>query len=825
MDLQTYNRKRDFKKTAEPQGEIAHSTAGNRYLIQKHEASHLHYDFRLEMNGVLKSWAIPKGPSVNPTDKRLAVMTEDHPLAYGDFEGTIPAGEYGGGTVMLWDTGTWAPEGDTVKDYKKGQLTFTLYGERLHGRWHLSRMHPRKGEKRENWLLIKGKDDYADNHGEKLIKQYTTSVITQRAMPEIAAGSHDAKADYVFTAPEKAQKAPIPDFISPQLATLENEAPDGKEWLHEIKYDGYRLQLHKNKDAVRCLTRRGLNWSHRFPLLCDAMRSIAAEQAIIDGEVVALNEQGVSDFTSLQNALQADCKQPLHFYGFDLLYCNGFDLRKAPLIERKKLLADLIARAADQNVILYSDHIIGQGDAVYSNSCMLALEGIISKKANARYVSGRNRDWLKSKCTKRQEFVIGGFQKPSRSERGIGSLLLGYYESESLRYAGKVGTGFSNRSGSDLRSALDASIRKTSPFTGKLPADACKNSVWVNPKLVAEIEFTEWTTAGALRHPSFLGLREDKQARDVVREQPDDNVEIPNHAPMPDVRLTSPDKILWPSQGLTKQNLADYYHAVAPYMLPYIIDRPLSLVRCPEGRGKACFFQRHQGKGFPKEIGSVAIREDSGKDVHYLTVHDEIGLLSLVQIGALEIHPWGTRNDDTDKPDILILDMDPAEEVPLAQVKQAALDAKERLDALGLHSFLKATGGKGLHVVVPLSRRQDWPTLKIFARGLAQAMAADVPDRYIATSSKAKRKGKVFVDYLRNEKSATAIAPFSTRARENAPVAVPLAWSELSSLPSPSFYTVSNLQKRLSHLKSDPWTDYHLVKQSITQAMLKKYPG
>lgn len=820
MDLQTYNRKRDFSKTAEPQGEVAHSTAGNRYLIQKHAASHLHYDFRLELDGVLKSWAIPKGPSINPSDKRLAVMTEDHPLAYGDFEGTIPEGEYGGGTVMLWDTGSWEPDGDAAKSIRKGRLDFVLHGERLHGRWHLTRMPQRKGDKRENWLLIKGKDDYADSDGVKLVEDYTTSVVTKRKMEEIAKVNRTWKSTKTAI-PEGARKAPMPGFIQPQLATLENDAPDGDDWLHEIKFDGYRLQLQKDGDTVQCLTRRGLDWSHRFPSLCASVSKLPVDQVILDGEVVVLNEAGVTDFKALQNSLQENSEKPLHFYAFDLLYCEGYDLRKVPLIGRKKTLADMLARAG-QDYILYSDHILGKGDAVYDKSCTMALEGIISKRKNAPYISGRNRDWLKSKCCKRQEFVVGGFQKPTRSERGLRSLLLGYFEGNALRYAGKVGTGFTNRSGTDLRAKLDKIIRNAPPFEGKLPPEA-RNSLWVKPEVVVEVEFTEWTDAGALRHPSFLGVREDKKASDVVRELPDEGAAAIPSTPMPDVRLTSPEKVLWPSQGMTKRDLAEYYHAVADYMLPFIVNRPLSLVRCPEGRGEPCFFQRHQRKGFPKDIGSILIEEDKGKTAEYLTIRDERGLLSLVQVGALEIHPWGTRNDDPDKPDTLIFDMDPAEGVPLEQVKQAALDAKERLDTLGLESFLKVTGGKGLHVVVPLERRQDWPTLKGFARAFAKAMEADAPELYISTATKAKRHGKIFVDYLRNEKSATAIAPFSTRAREDAPVAVPLAWGELDSLPSANAYTMGNVQRRLGHLKSDPWADYWKVRQALTQKMVKEY--
>ena len=728
MSLSTYNKKRDFKKTSEPQGKTARSKGGNRYLIQKHEASNLHYDFRLELNGVLLSWAVPKGPSLSSADKRLAVKTEDHPLAYGDFEGTIPEGEYGGGTVMLWDEGTWEAEGDPVATLKKGKLDFTLNGKRLKGRWHLTLM---RGERygKSNWLMIKSHDKYEQENGSAVTEKYLVSVTTGRNMKEIAAGDKEWKAGktkdktsktktqkikpFSFKAPAKSKKIAKLDFIPPQLATLHNDPPVGAQWLHEIKYDGYRIQLVKKDDEVKAFTRNGHDWSERFARLCMMVASLPCKNAVIDGELVVNTEKGISRFQLLQNALDANAQQDLTYYGFDLLVIDNTNLCPAPLVERKEILKNLVTAMPEQDKMLYSDHIIGNGPDVFKQSCGLSLEGIISKRSDSAYSSGRSKSWLKSKCLKRQEMVIGGFVKPKLASRGVGALLLGTYDKGELVFAGKVGTGFTDKSGTALRKKLDTLLQKKSGFQA-LPTAVKNGALYVKPVLVAEIEFTEWTSSGALRHPSFIALREDKSAKSVVREDAAPTAEedtresaakrgrrraaikgksstIKNSSALnqetpPDMELTSPDKILYPGQGLTKLDLARYYHQVANWALPHLAGRPLSLVRCPEDRTKFCFFQRHTGKGTPASIKTVEV-EKKGKTEPYLMIDSEEGLLSLVQMGALEIHPWGALSDDPDKPDRIIMDMDPDKGLPFARVKQAARDVRERLEALGLETF------------------------------------------------------------------------------------------------------------------------------------------
>lgn len=880
MGLSTYNKKRDFKKTKEPPGKVAKSATGNRYLIQKHAASRLHYDFRLEHEGVLWSWAVPKGPSLSSADKRLAVQTEDHPLAYGDFEGTIPQGEYGGGTVMLWDTGTWESEGDAAQGMKKGKLLVTLNGKRLKGTWHLSRMHTDDGK--ANWLMIKSHDKYEKDQGDWAVQKYQTSVTTGRTMDEIAAGnkvwrSNRAQNDdksavkagaapkgktrlvsaiskknskskkFVFEPPKRAKKIGRIGFIEPQLATLHNDPPDGEDWIHEIKYDGYRVELVKKGKEVKTYTRRGKDWSERFHSLIKIAAQLPVENAIIDGELVVNNSEGISEFQLLQNALDENREQELSFYAFDLLALEDYDLRPAPLRERKAILKALVAQLRDHKIVQFSDHVEGSGDDVFLKSCSLHLEGIISKRADAAYSSGRTNSWLKSKCIKRQEFVIGGFVEPKIESRGVGALLLGYYENDELVFASKVGTGFNDKSGTALRKKLDRLVRAKPPFR-KVSAEARRDAVWVEPQLVCEVEFTEWTGSGSLRHPSFIAMREDKPASEIRREEPHEDVDertvelatarakkraamksakaprrsAPlNPDPPPDLELTSPNKVLYPDMGLTKLDLAGYYHQVAKFALPHLVNRPLSLVRCPEGRTKFCFFQRHIGKGTPSAIRTVPV-EIKGRREEYLMIEDEEGLMGLVQIGSLEIHTWQCRSDDTEKPDRIIMDMDPDEGLPFSRVIDAAYEARERLKNLGLESYLKTTGGKGLHVVVPLARKQSWETLKTFAKAIAMSMENDSPDKYLSKMSKAARKGKIFVDYLRNEKTATAIGPYSTRSKANATVSVPLFWEELPKLKVPNYYNVGNVVERLQGLKSDPWKDMEKTKQSITQTILKK---
>jgi bifunctional non-homologous end joining protein LigD len=872
MGLQTYKKKRDFNRSPEPAGKVARSSTGRQFVVQKHDASQLHYDFRLELDGVLKSWAVPKGPCLDPSVKSLAIRVEDHPLDYADFEGVIPEGEYGGGTVMVWDAGIWEPEGDPQRDYKKGRLKFRLEGEKLNGSWALVQMHGDAGDGGKNWLLIKHDDEAARPRRKyDVLKKLPQSVATDRTMDEIAAAkdsvwSSNGKAASKKTADAKraarsrsgtssqdrakgtppvdpsklpgARRARQPASFKPQLAVLGSTPPTGDEWVHEIKFDGYRMLAEFSRGKVRLVSRNGNDWSHRFPTVVAACEEMPVEQAILDGEIVSLDEQGLSDFQQLQNQLKRGEDRSLAFYLFDVPYLAGYDLTKAPLLERKELLEQLLARQSQDGVIRYSEHIAAEGADVLQEACKGGLEGIISKRIDGAYQQARSPAWRKSKCTKRQEFVIGGYTKPTGSRIGFGALLLGYYDDGELCYCGRVGTGFTNQSLRDLHRELK-SLRTDSPAFKAPPTGADSRGVtWVKPKLVAEVEFTEWTDEGLLRHPSFQGLREDKPPQQIKREEPklvgangkgrgqktlarqSSSVSANRDDTVAGVTLTHPDRILYPGQGITKRDLAEFYVSIADYVLPHVEGRPLTLVRCPRGQAKQCFYQKHLTGDMPPGLRGVMIQEKDDRE-EYVVVDDIAGVVSLVQMGALEMHPWPARADKLERPDLLVFDLDPSEEVAWKYVVQSARDVRDCLATLGLHSFVRTSGGKGLHVVAPLTRRKTWDELKSFAKGVAETIVRAAPDRYVATMSKAKRRGKIFVDYLRNQRGATAIASYSTRARPGAPVAVPLAWEELSTKTKPDMYTVQNLPKRFAALKQDPWEDFFTLRQSITAKMLR----
>lgn len=918
MSLKEYQRKRNFRRTSEPppsekpgktprkQAERSQQTA-LQFVVQKHAASRLHYDFRLEIGGALKSWAVPKGPSLDPAEKTLAVHVEDHPLEYGEFEGTIPADQYGGGTVMVWDLGTWEPEGDPAKDFRRGKLSFQLHGEKLRGGWSLVRMSGRKGEEDKHWLLVKRDDSEARAGGkDDLLESAPKSVQSGRDMDEIAAeeqrgGNKNAEADQKSAASDDrkpaasggggsadaptekfseeevsslpgARRAAQPQTWQPQLASLVRAVPSGDRWLHELKLDGYRLIGVVRHGAVRLLTRKDNDWTERFPTVAQELSRLPVEQAILDGEVVALREDGTSDFQMLQNSMRHGKEQSLVYYLFDLPHCSGFDLTRTPLESRKGLLKRLWTTqdsSGGQGVLRYSDHIRGTGSAVIQHACRFALEGIISKHADSHYESQRVSSWRKVKCLKRQEFVVGGYTKPSGSRSGLGALLVGYHDDGELVYAGRVGTGFTQDSLELLSEELKQLRRDQPPFAR--PAVARRGSItWVEPRLVAEVEFAQWTDDKLLRHASFQGLREDKPPEEVVREVPaangdSDSKTSPQHAPSPQsaaapktgesvtsdghgdpsprggspessgrdgqrgstvagVRLSHPQRVLYPAQGLAKRDLAEFYAAISDWILPHLVDRPLVLVRCPQGRQKECFYQKHLSESMPPTLRGIDIREKNQTRV-YAVVDDLPGLISLVQLGVLEVHTWGARTDRLERPDQLVFDLDPGEDVSWSDVVAAARDTRDRLDALGLESFLRTTGGKGLHVVVPVQRRKGWDEAKAFARGIANRLAREHPDRYTATMSKAKRRGRVFIDYLRNGRGATAIASYSTRARPGAPVAVPLRWDELSSLSGGDQYGVANVPRRLSSLKEDPWQRFFEVRQSITKPMLNEVAG
>ena len=855
MTLETYRAKRNFERTPEPPD--APGTAGNRlrYVIQRHAARRLHYDFRLELDGVLKSWAVPKGPSPNPADKRLAVHVEDHPLAYGDFEGTIPPGEYGAGTIQLWDQGWWQPVGDPHAGYRRGKLEFVLHGQRLKGRWALVRMRGRARADADNWLLIKERDDAGGDPPADADR----SVVSARTMDEITAQAKPRRrAAPLFTAPSGGSPdvpADPPANLRPMLATLVKILPEGGAWLHEIKLDGYRLLAHVRADGVRLYTRSGQDWTARLRVLADAIAGAGLPACVLDGELVVFDAAGISRFQLLQQALGEDRSEgdgsALHYVVFDLPWCTGEDLRDQPLHARKARLAQILT-GVKTPMLRYGDHVEGQGAAFFAQACRHGLEGIIAKQADSTYRAARTRSWLKLKCGARQEVVIGGYTDPRGSRAGFGALLVGYYDSDdSLVYAGRVGTGFDNRLLRSLRRRLEKLARPDSPF-GRLPTDARRGAHFVAPELVCEVAFTEWTGDGHLRHPSFLGLREDKVARHVTRERPADapaaapptprtparktaHAKVPAKAAtrrsagrgpeagtarVAGVTITHPDRILFPEQGLTKQALAEFYVAVAPLALPHLKDRPLSLLRCPQGR--ACFFQKHLGPGAPEAIGAVEVPEDDGTDL-YPVVRDAAGLVGLVQLGVLELHPWGSRADRLDRPDRLILDLDPAPDVDFDRVKDAARVVREVLADLDLEAFVKTTGGKGLHVVAPLDRRTDWDTLKDFARAIAQLLERSAPKDYVASASKARRGGRIFVDWLRNGRGATAVAPYVTRARPGAPVATPLAWEELDTLASGAAWTVANFPERLAQVRrADPWAGFFEQRQTLTAAALRK---
>jgi len=888
MTLEEYRRKRNFSKTAEPAGDAQALAGGSQFVVQKHAASRLHYDFRLELDGVLLSWAVPKGPSLDPAVKALAVQVEDHPLEYAGFEGIIAPGEYGAGTVMVWDRGIWQPEGDPREGYRRGNLKFRLAGEKLRGRWALVRMN---GEDGKNWLLIKHRDKEAipgDKHG--LEEREPDSVLSGRSMEQIAAdadshwdpsrpakqaqrpglapaqskrskraksptpGSVNLKeiARAIKALPE-AKAAKLPRSLEPQLATLSSAVPTGEDWLHELKFDGYRLLAWADGKLVRLMTRRGQDWTDRFSATAAAIAALGLKATILDGELVALDEHGVSQFQELQNWLRKGRTAELVYYVFDAPFLLGYDLRATPLIERKQALARVLLAHDPTNAgpIRYSDHVVGQGPAFRGQACDHGLEGVVSKRTTAQYQAGRSPQWRKLKCHNRQEFVVAGYTQPQGSRSHFGALLLGYYRDGSLVYCGRVGTGFNQQTLRAVGKQLKVLRREDCPYDVPPPRAARRGVTWVEPELVAEVEFSGWTEDGVLRHPSFQGLREDKEPRDVVREQPNaggngastahkqangaatngkhksaNKPSSGNHSghTIAGVRLTNPDRVLYPEMGLTKEDLARFYEQIADWALPYLVNRPLTLVRCPQGAGKTCFYQKHWSQSMPPAVKSVRVPEKTGHQ-DYVLIDDLPGLISLVQIGALEFHPWPARADRLDRPDMMVFDLDPGEGVDWDQVKQAARDVRMVLEELGLQSWVRTTGGKGLHVVVPLARRNTWDDVSGFAQQVAQALVRAAPERYVATMRKQLRSGKVFIDYFRNAQGATSVASYSTRSRAGAPVATPLAWDELDAVSAGNQFHVGNLPQRLQRLATDPWEGFGSARQSLTKDIRRKAAG
>ncbi|HET7717368.1 MAG TPA: DNA ligase D [Bauldia sp.] len=863
--LREYRQKRDFTRTAEPSGEeTRRKPGGYRYLIQKHAATRLHFDFRLELDGVLLSWAIPNGPSLNPKDKRLAVRTEDHPLDYGDFEGTIPKGEYGGGTVMLWDEGTWEPVGDPEAALAKGDFKFILHGERLKGKWVLVRMRKKPGDRsrHENWLLIKERDQYVTEEKKPIVERVTNSVRTGRTMDQIAAGNVEwLKSGMSIKKPDpktakdrvstSGPKASPPKFVAPQLATLVDAPPEGDEWIHEIKYDGYRVLAAIGGGEARLYTRRGLDWTGKFRPLVRPLLDLPVGSALLDGEVAVADKDGRTDFGALQDRIAEGKGRDIGYYLFDLLFLDGEDLRKKPLLERKAKLAALLADQPRTGPLFYSDHVVGNGGAMLQHVCEIDLEGIVSKRADAPYRSDRTKAWLKAKCGFGQEFVIIGWRPSEVKARPFSSILLAVREGDRLVYRGRVGSGFGERELDELWPELKRREVKTPP-ADDVPPDIRRRAHFVKPELVAEIAFRGFTDEGYVRQGSYKGLRADKLPKQVVAEAPAEASDRParkGHAgaaakeevavPKPSavvsvdssrhdkaievegVRLTHPDKVVFPGNGITKRRLAEYYLTVKDRILPHVADRPLSLVRCPDGAAGDCFFQKHASPGFPDAFKPIRIKEKEGSDV-YLYIEDVRGLIACVQMGALELHVWGSHNATLEKPDRIVFDLDPDEDMAFAQVRDAAKDMRARLAALGLETFPMVTGGKGIHVIAPLTPRYGWDDVKAFCEAVARTMAEEEPKRYLAVATKARRTGRIFVDYLRNGRGATAISPFSTRARRGAPLAWPVSWAQLARLDSARPASVENAADLLKKQKSDPWAGYFDVDQVLPLEKLSR---
>jgi bifunctional non-homologous end joining protein LigD len=872
--LSLYQAKRDFTITAEPSGRTQVKPAQYpRFVIQKHAASRLHYDLRLEVSGVFKSWAVTKGPSLDPRDRRLAVEVEDHPLDYGDFEGTIPQGEYGGGTVMIWDRGFWTPEEgvDPERALRKGELKFTLAGEKLKGGWVLVRMRQdreRNRSNRNNWLLIKHRDSYAREKGDPVTED-NRSVASGRSMDEIAAGkgprpkpfilsgkaaASDAvwhsnrvgeanKASFLTANEQPSTKAStkkrptskMPQFIAPQLCKRVSRPPAGPEWVHEIKLDGYRMQLRVADSEAVMRTRKGLDWTSRFAALAEAAKGLA--DCIIDGEVVALDHNGAPDFAALQAALSEGDSKVLTYFVFDLLFAEGEDLRHMPLTSRKERLQRLLAgNTRAGKLIKYVEHLAEPGDAVLQSACRMNLEGIISKCASAPYRSGRTEMWQKAKCRGGQEVVIGGW---SGSSRKLRSLLVGVYRESHLVHTGRVGTGFNKRNSKELLKKLVALATDQNPFGGKNVLRKDKDVTWVKPKLIAEIEFAGWTADGLVRQAAFKGLREDKPASEVRAEHAVPAEELSTTAPeklksratvrskpqrnvVRGIVISNPDKLLWPSEGksagYSKIDLAHYLEAVGPWMVEHLRGRPCSLIRTPDGIHAERFFQRHAMRGMSNLISLVTVQGD-GKP--YTQIDSVEGLIAAAQIAAVEYHPWNNQPGHPQSPGRLVFDLDPAPDVKFELVIDAARELKARLEKLGLETFCKTTGGKGLHVVTPLAAKDndnlDWKAAKAFAQTVCSQMAGDSPDRYLIVMSKKLRKGRIFLDYLRNDRTATAVAPLSPRARPGAPVSMPLNWDQVKAGLDAQRFTMRTAPALLR--KSKPWQDYCDGERDLKEAI------
>lgn len=819
MSLSRYHQKRDFVKTAEPKGKVKKAkTKQLLFVIQKHAASHLHYDFRLELDGVLKSWAVPKGPCLDPKIKRLAIQVEDHPYDYADFEGIIPQGQYGGGTVIVWDQGIWSAE-HPHKELQQGDITLHLQGDKLNGLWKLVR--DKKNPK--NWLLFKLNDQYARSLAEyDVTLAMPESVLSGNTIEQVTQKNPNNKIKKTIrTTPKKLKqpqerageilrlpKTAMPTAILPQLATLTDKPPTDDEWLHEFKYDGYRLLIFKINNKVKIFTRNQNDWTGKFKSLIESIKKLPVKNLILDGEVVVLDKNQLPNFQLLQNSLKNNQTQEHVFYAFDVLYYDQYNLMKLPLIERKNILSSLLSSNSYKN-LFYSDHILGSGKAIFSKACKLSWEGIVSKKIDSIYQQKRSQDWLKVKCIKRQEFLIGGYTAPRGNRRYFGSLLLGTYNKEhTLIYNGHVGTGFNEESLKSIYALLKKHETLKSPFIQHIPKS--HKVTWVKPVLIIEVEFSEWTKDNVLRHPSFKGLRVDKKPSKITREK---EITLSKLVDKTKSIVSHPNKIVYPELKITKGEVAEYFAFIHKWMLPYVQKRPLTLVRCPDSY-KYCFYQKHLSENLPNGLYSVSIKEKNAED-KYIYLNNKTGLIALAQLGVLEIHPWGSKINKIEYPDILIFDLDPADGVPWKDVVKAAFLIKNYLNEVNLTSFVKSTGGKGLHVVVPIKPQFDWQTIKMFAHSFVDFIVKNNPKKYVGTISKTARKGKIFIDYLRNQRGATAVAPYSTRARKAATVATPLDWEELTNNIKDTTFNLKTIYQRMDQLKQDPWAEFFKIKQVL----------
>ncbi|MFJ7795564.1 DNA ligase D [Pseudomonas sp. NPDC096950] len=826
-----YTRKRNFEITSEPP-ESAPAKRGKkapsalRFVIQKHDARNLHYDFRLELDGTLKSWAVPKGPSLDPTQKRLAVHVEDHPISYGTFEGSIPEGQYGAGDVIVWDHGVWQPIGDPQETYKAGKLKFTLIGEKLSGDWALVRTHLRGSGDKEQWLLIKEKDQQARPISEfDVVAELPKSVLSDATV-----GDKTTKKAVKKPKAVKPKPTALPEQFSPQLATLMDKAPAG-DWRYEIKFDGYRILARIDNGEVRLLTRNGHDWTAKLPLQAKALAEMKLDGSWLDGEVVVLNDKGFPDFQGLQNAFEIGRSVDIIYFVFDAPFLHGVDQREMPVEDRRAALKKALGRKSRQ-ILRFSEAFTAKHQDIVESACALSLEGVIGKRAGSPYVSRRSPDWIKLKCRLRQEFVIIGYTAPQGSRSGFGALLLGVYDDKGLIYAGRVGTGFNQANLKLFHGQLQKIERKTSPLAKPLTAAQARGVHWVEPTLVCEAEFAEWTREGVVRQAAFIAMRTDKPATEIVREQPQspkagkpvsEKKTSSKDSTVAGVKITHPDRVIDKDSGTQKLELVQFYESISKWILPFLRDRPVSLLRAPEGVEGEQFFQKHAERLAIPNIKHLDPNIDLGH-ARLMEIDTVQALIGAAQMGTIELHTWGATTDKIETPDLFVLDLDPDPALPWKSMVEATQLTLSVLDEIGLEAFLKTSGGKGMHIIVPLARKDDWDTVKAFAKAIAQFMAQQLPERITATMGPKNRVGKIFVDYLRNTRGASTVAAYSVRARPGLPVSVPIARDELTALHGSQEWTVANLLERLEGLKEDPWAGY-ANRQKITAKMWKQLGG